>query len=130
MKKLIIHLLLQCLILSSFFIKGFQLKINNIFEEVSPINAIFSDYFPVIGRIVLTYIFLSVLFHLIALVIQLLTHQLSKKLDDILTGVITIQMIAGLLVVTFVGTYLLMGGFLMIGLIVLSIFLKYKYLKT
>jgi hypothetical protein len=130
MKKSVIHLLLQCLILGSFFIKGFQFKINNLLQEASPIQAIFSDSFPIIGRIVLVYIFLSVLFHLVTLVMQLINRELSKKTDDILTAVITIQMIAGLLVVTFVGTYLLMGGFLMIGLIVLSIFLKYKYLKT
>ncbi len=129
MKKQVIHLLLQCAIISSFFIIGFQFKNQEILEEVSPLNAIFSEGFPVIGRIVLAYILLSTIFHLVTIIIEMITHQLSKKIDDILTGVITIQMIAGLLVVTFVGTYLLMGGFLMVGLIILSIFLKYKYLK-
>lgn len=129
MKKIIIHLFIQCAIIATFFIKGFNIKNNHLLIEETGINAIFSSDFSIIGRIVLSYIFLSVLFHIVTLIIELLTHKLPKKLDDALTGVIMIQMISGLLVVTFIGTFLLMGGFLMIGLIVFSIFLKYKYLK-
>jgi len=129
MKKIIIHLFIQCAIISTFFIKGFQVKNSHLLEEETGINAILSTSFPMIGRIILIYIFISVLFHISTLIFELVTNQLPKKLDDILTGVIIMQMIAGLLVVTFIGTYLLMGGFLMIGLVVFGIFLKYKYLK-
>lgn len=128
MKKQAFYIITQLLILFTFFIEGFQIK-NPFTKKVTGIQAILSPDFPMIGRIVLAYIFLSVMFHSIILLYELVKKGLSKKMDDILTAIVTIQMISGLLVVTFIGTFLLWGGFLMIGIIVVSVFAKYKYFQ-
>lgn len=106
--------------------EGFQLK--NQVRNLTGIRAVLSSDFPLIGRIVLVYIFISVIFHLVVLVYELIKKNIPKSLDDTLTALVTIQMISGLLVVTFIGTFLLFGGFLMIGIIIVSVFAKYKYL--
>lgn len=126
----IFYLFLQAIILSTFFLPGFATEKDDQIIELTGIKAIVSSDFPVIGQIVLSYIFISVIIHIVILVYEMINKKLPENLDNILTIVLTVQMIAGLLVVTFIGTYTFFFGFLMIGLILLSIFTKYKYFKS
>lgn len=130
MSKLLLYIVLQLAILSTFFFPGFTITKGDVTEGIIGIEAIVRSEFPLIGRIVLVYIFLSVIFHLGTLIYEIIKKTVPEKLDQSLTFILTLQMIAGLLVVTFMGTFTHFFGFMMIGLIVLSIFAKYKYFKA
>ncbi|TNF09160.1 MAG: hypothetical protein EP317_01510 [Bacillota bacterium] len=130
MRKLFLYIVLQLAILTTFFFPGFTITKGDVTEGVIGIEAIVRSDFPWIGRFVLLYILLSVIFHLLTLIYELVKRTLPEKLDQTLTVILTLQMIAGLLVVTFMGTFTHFFGFMMIGLILLSIFTKYKYFKA
>jgi hypothetical protein len=130
MKKTLLYIALQIAILTTFFFPGYTITKGDVTEGVIGFDAMMRSDFPLIGRIVLSYIVLSVIFHLFVLIYELTKKHLPEKIDQVLTIILTLQMIAGLLVVTFMGTFTHFFGFLMIGLVILSIFLKYKYLNT
>jgi hypothetical protein len=130
MKKTLLYIALQIAILTTFFFPGYTITKGDVTEGVIGFDAILRSDFPLIGRLVLSYIVLSVIWHLFTLFYELTQKHLPEKFDQVLTIILTLQMIAGLLVVTFMGTFTHFFGFLMIGLVILSIFLKYKYLNT
>ena len=118
----------QLSILITFFFKGFNYHLEDGVEiPITGFAALIQNEYWIIGNLLIWFILIISTFHLITQVIAYVDLTLYKKLDPVLTAAIIIELVAGLLVVTFLGTYLELVGLFMIGFIVLGTYLKYKF---
>lgn len=128
MKIRLLQIGIQLSILATFFFKGFNYNLNS--EAKIPITgfeALFKNQYWIIGNIFIWIILLATIFHLFTQIVAYINPNVYKKLENILTATIIIELVAGLLVVTFLGTYLELVGMFMVGFIVLSTYVKYKF---
>lgn len=116
----------QLLIMGAFFFELFHVEISGIEEKVTGIEAIFSPGFYVIGNIVIALVLLISFMHFLLMLYGMIGQTLSDKLNGFIVGLVNIELILAIVLVTFLGTFLAFSGILMIGLIVLSTFLKYQ----
>jgi hypothetical protein len=118
---------IQVLVIVSFFFKIFNYHVGSDVIPITGFEAIFKNEYFVIGNIFMVIILLVSLFHLIAEIIAVINMGTYKKLETTLMIMINIQLFTGMLVATFLGTYLEILGILMIGLVVASAFIKHKF---
>ncbi len=128
MKIRLLQIGIQISILTTFFYKGFNYHLDNDVKiPITGFEALFKNQYWIIGNILIWLILLITLFHLFTQVLAYINPQLYKKIDNFLTAAIIIELVAGLLVVTFLGTYLELVGMSMVGFIVLGTYVKYKF---
>jgi hypothetical protein len=128
MKIRFLQILVQIGIIATFFFKGFNYHIEgDIKIPITGFEALVTNEYLIIGNVLIGLILIISIFHLITQIISLIDMPLYEKLDQSLTAAIIIELVAGLLVVTFLGTYLELLGMLMIGFIVLSTYIRYKF---
>ncbi|MFH0767173.1 MAG: hypothetical protein ABH890_00700 [Bacillota bacterium] len=127
MKIRFVQIGIQLLIIASFFLKIFNYHVG---EDVIPITgfeALIKNKYFIIGNIVIAFILFASIYHLITQIFVILKNPIYQKLDQILTIVITLQLLFGMIVVTFLGTYLEVLGIIIIGLTVLGVMIKHWY---
>jgi uncharacterized paraquat-inducible protein A len=118
---------LQILLIASFFFKIMNYHVGDIEIPITGFEAIMKNEYFIIGNLFLLLILLVSVFHLIAEIIAVTKPNQYKKLETTLMILINLQLFTGMLVATFLGTYLELLGILMIGLIVASAYLKHKF---
>ena len=118
---------LQILLITSFFFKIMNYHVGDVEIPITGFEAITKNEYFIIGNIFLVIILLVSVFHLIAEIIAVTKPNQYKKLETTLMILINVQLFTGMLVATFLGTYLEILGILMIGLIVASAYLKHKF---
>jgi len=123
MKKSILLILLQLSIVILFFLPMMSYKVLNEKVVISGIEAIFTNEYFIFGNILLAIIFVSSILILIGLIYE--TIYKNKKYDDLMTIITNIKLFAGLITVTFLGTYIEWIGLVMIALLVLNTYLNY-----
>lgn len=118
---------LQLLLIISFFFNIMNYHVGDIEIPITGFEAIFKNEYFVIGNIFLVIILLVSVFHLIAEIIAVTKIEHYKKLETTLMILINLQLLTGMLIATFLGTYLELLGIFVIGLIVASAYLKHKF---
>jgi heme/copper-type cytochrome/quinol oxidase subunit 2 len=89
------------------------------------IEAIIKGDYLIIGNIVIALIFLGVIIHFVGIVMEFAS---KKRADAWLEGMnimVNITTILSFLMVTFLGTFLAWLGYIYIGLLILSTYLRY-----
>jgi hypothetical protein len=123
MKKSILLIVLQLVAVILFFLPMMSYQIADEKVIISGLEAIITNEYFIFGNILLLVIFLSSILILIGLIYETI-HQ-SKKYDDLMTTITNIKLFAGLITVTFLGTYLEWIGLVLIALLVLNTYLNY-----
>jgi len=118
---------LQILLIISFFFKIMNVHVGDVEIPITGFEAIMKNEYFIIGNLFLIIILLVSVFHLFAEIIAVINPNQYKKLETTLMILINLQLFTGMLVATFLGTYLEILGILMIGLIVASAYLKHKF---
>ena len=118
---------LQLLLIISFFFNIMNYHVGDVEIPITGFEAIFKNEYFIIGNIFLVIILLVSILHLIAEIIAVSKPLLYTKLETSLMILINLQLLTGMLIATFLGTYLEILGILMIGLIVASAYLKHKF---
>lgn len=136
MKFNIAQLIIQGAVIGTFALNSFNYQYNIVGEDessqiikvpISGFEAITSGHFFTLGSVVVAVLLLSAIYHLVAQTIILLNKNTAIKLAPSIIVITNIQMVAGLLTVTLLGTFLEVFGFVMIGLIVLGAIIKYRF---
>jgi len=127
MKIKYLQITVQFLIVISFFFKTFNYHIGLAVIPITGFEALIKNEYFVIGNIFIWTILLGSIYHLVVQVFLLTKPKLQDKLDNSITAIVSIQLFFGLFIVTFLGRYLEILGIIVIGLIVLGAYLRYKY---
>lgn len=88
-------------------------------------EAIIQGDYLIIGNIVIALVILGSLFHLVVLVFELLSHKLSKTYESLTNIVVNITVILSFVMVTFLGTFLELIGYIILVLLIVSTYLRY-----
>lgn len=116
MKYKLIALLGHLLIIVFFFFPIFNVKSEGERIVISGWQALVHDQYFVFGNIMIWFVLLGSIYYIVYFGIGLFIQ--SQKLEKTTISVAIFQIIAGLVVVTLLGTYLEIAGMAMIGLIV------------
>jgi len=127
MKIKYLQIMVQFLIIISFFFNTFNYHLGNAVIPITGFEALIRNEYFVIGNIFIWTILLGSIYHLLVQVILFIKPKLQDKLDNSITAIVSIQLFFGLFIVTFLGRYLEILGIVVIGLIVLGAYLRYKY---
>jgi hypothetical protein len=128
MKFRLLQITIQLSIISSFFLKSFNYHLQDGTKiPITGFQALLTNEYWIIGNLLIWLILIISSYHLVTQIIALINPLLYKKLDQSLTAAIIIELIAGLVVVTLLGTYLELLGMMMIGFVVSGTYLKYKF---
>ena len=127
MKIKYLQIIVQFLIVISFFFKTFNYHIGTAVIPITGFEALVKNEYFIIGNIFIWTILIGSFYHLIVQVFLFIKPKLQGKLDNSLTAIVSIQLFFGLFIVTFLGRYLEILGIAVIGLIVLGAYLRYKY---
>ncbi|MFA5560236.1 MAG: hypothetical protein WC964_00505 [Acholeplasmataceae bacterium] len=124
MKLKVVQLLVQILIIITYFFPMFYPAENG--DSISGFNALFHPGFMIYGNILIIFVLLLTIYRLVYSSLNLVIPTKIKKMEDLTTGLIIIQMIAAILMVTLLGLRLDWMGMVLIGLVAGSVFLEYK----
>lgn len=124
MRIKLIRLIVQIALIGSLFFPVMHQK-GDVAITLTAIQAIFyGDYF-IIGNLVIALVCVGIITHLISIVIDLVSDSISKRLEKPMNIVVNLSVILSFIWVTFLGTFLLWMGFVTIGLIIVSTYLRY-----
>ena len=82
------------------------------------------DYF-VIGNIVIALVILGILIHLGFIVYEMLRFENYKKIESKVNILVNLTVFFSLIIITFLGTFLELFGYMVVVLIILSTYLRY-----
>lgn len=82
------------------------------------------DYF-VIGNIVIALVILGILIHLGFIVYEMLRFENYKKIESKVNILVNLTVFFSLIIITFLGTFLELFGYMVVALIILSTYLRY-----
>lgn len=115
----------QVFIVISYF---FELLLDGRGENANPITGfkslILNQYY-IIGNVLMAIILLTAVAMILWFVYELLHHKTTDKQDQIMTMLANIQLFSGMIFATFLGTFLVFGGFVLIALIVISAYTNF-----
>jgi succinate dehydrogenase/fumarate reductase cytochrome b subunit len=89
------------------------------------IEAITKGDYLIIGNIVIALIFLGVIIHFVGIVMEFFSKKRAIAWLEGMNIMVNITTILSLLMVTFLGTFLAWLGYIYIGLLILSTYLRY-----
>ena len=89
------------------------------------IEAIIKGDYLIIGNIVIALIFLGVIIHFVGIVMEFASKKRADAWVEGMNIMVNITTILSLLMVTFLGTFLAWLGYIYIGLLILSTYLRY-----
>ena len=82
------------------------------------------DYF-VIGNIVIALVILGIFIHLGFIVYEMLRFENYKKIESKVNILVNLTVFFSLIIITFLGTFLELFGYMVVALIILSTYLRY-----
>jgi len=127
MKIKYLQIIVQFSIIISFFFNTFNYHLGNAVIPITGFEALIKNEYFIIGNIFIWTILIGSIYHFIVQVFLFIKPKLQDKLDNSITAIVSIQLFFGLFIVTFLGRYLEILGIIVIGLIVLGAYLRYKY---
>jgi hypothetical protein len=127
MKLKILQTLIQGSIISLYFFNIFNYFENETKYLVTGFKAIITNEYYYIGNIMIIVVLLAAVTQFIFLLISFFNLKFYQSKEDLLVTIINIELVIGLLMVTFLGINLEWLGILMIFLIILSAVIKHKF---
>jgi len=127
MKTRLLQTFIQGLIISLFFLKIFNYYVGEDKFLVTGFEAIITNRYYYIGNIMILVILLSAITQFILLLISFINYGLYKKKEDLFVTIVNIELVIGLLMVTFLGINLEWLGLALILLIIISAVIKHKF---
>lgn len=118
---------LYLFIILTFAFDSYYYEIGSDIVHVTGFEAIFVNQFYIIGNILMVMILLTVSYQIVVQTIVNLTNKKDERLHKSLIIISNIQLFTGIIMITFLGTFMSITAMLMIGLIVLNTFIKYKF---
>lgn len=104
--------------------------LSNIFTvdgtKITGIEAMFSSDIMLFGNIIMIVIVITTILHLIYMIYQVFPK--AKTYDEIVNGIVSIGLLFGLLMITFLGLISNVMAWLCVLLMVLSALIRYKFL--
>jgi hypothetical protein len=99
-------------------------------EELSltGIEAIFSSDILLLGNIILGIVFLTTILHLIFMIIGLFKIGQTESFESTTNIVVNLSLIAGLIMITFLGWYTNITAIICVILMIGSAYIRYKFL--
>ena len=94
--------------------------------EITGVEAMFSKEIMLFGNIIMIVIVLTALLHLIYMIYRLFPN--AKKYDEVINGIVSIGLLFGLLMITFLGLISNVMAWLCVLLMVLAALIRYKFL--
>ena len=82
------------------------------------------DYF-VIGNIVIALVILGIFIHLGFIVYEMVRFENYKKIESKVNILVNLTVFFSLIIITFLGTFLELFGYMVVALIILSTYLRY-----
>ncbi len=120
-----IFIVLQALIVISYFFNILKLGSEIDSQPVMGFRALFINEYFIIGNILMALILLSAV-GMVLIFFRGLVHQDDEqKYDHKMTILSNIQLFSGMIFATFLGTFLAFSGYILIALIVLSAYTNY-----
>lgn len=118
------RLIPQLLLVGLFFFPIMHQKDN---EDVifTGIEAIMKGDYLIIGNMVISLVMLGAIFHLNTIFIEIILKKTDPKTESITNIVVNMTMIFGLVMVTFLGTYLEALGYVIIILLISTTYIRY-----
>jgi len=127
MKIRYLQVIVQFLIVISFFFNTFNYHVGTLVIPITGFEALVKNEYFIVGNIFIWTILIGSFYHAVVQVFLFIKPKLQDKLDDSVTAIVTIQLFFGLFIVTFLGRYLEILGIIVIALIVFGAYLRYKY---
>lgn len=124
MKLKVLRLIVQITLSALFFLP--MMHQRNL-EEVTFTGfqaVIEGDYF-VIGNIVIALVILGILIHLGFIVYEMVRFENYKKIESKVNILVNLTVFFSLIIITFLGTFLELFGYMVVALIILSTYLRY-----
>ena len=94
--------------------------------KVTGFEAIFSNEIMLFGNIIMIVIVLTALIHLGYMIYQMFPK--AKRYDEVVNGIVSVGLLFGLLMITFLGLISNVMAWLCVLLMVLSALIRYKFL--
>ena len=124
MKYKLLQLILIGGIITCFFLPMFN--VDSL--KLTGIEAIFSKDILLFGNIILGFILLTTIAHLIYMVISLFKQNVSENFLNASTIIVNLSLIAGLLMITFLGWYTNIIAIVCVVLMIASAYVSHKLL--
>ncbi|BCR35363.1 hypothetical protein [Mariniplasma anaerobium] len=107
----------------------FFLPMFNVEEEsLTGIQAIYSGNILLFGNIIIGVVFLTTIAHLIFMIFGIFKKEQTESMESTINIVVNISLIAGLLMVTFLGWYTNIVAIICVILMIGSAYVRYKFL--
>ncbi len=94
--------------------------------RITGIEAMFSSDIMLFGNIIMIVIVITSVFHLIYMIYQVFPN--AKLYDEVVNGIVSVGLLFGLLMITFLGLISNVMAWLCVLLMVLSALIRYKFL--
>jgi hypothetical protein len=124
MKFKTLQLVIVVGILICFFLPMFNVEE----QSLTGIQAIFSSDILLFGNIILGIVYLTTIGHLILMLIEILKIGKKGAVETTTNMVVNISLIAGLLMITFLGWYTNIVAIICVILMIGSAYVRYKFL--
>lgn len=124
MKLHVVRFIIQAVLITLFFFPIMHQK-DELTLMFNGFEAVVQGDYLIIGNIVIALVMLGSIYHLIVLGFELVSQVQSKKLETSTNMVINITVILGFVLVTFLGTFLELFGYLILVLLIVSTYLRY-----
>lgn len=124
MKVKILRLVVQVLLSGIFFFPLMHQK-NEDSLQLNGFEAILQGDYLVIGNIVLACVILGVILHLLSILYEMINFKSYQRIEGTINIIVNITVFLSLIIITFLGTFLLVFGYIMVGLMILSTYLRY-----
>lgn len=124
MKIKVLRLFVQILLVGIFFFPIMHQKDQD-FLFFTGFEAFIQGDYLIIGNIVIALVILGTMIHLLSILYEFIKYKAYQKMENTVNFIVNITVFLSLFIITFLGTFLIALGYVMIGLLVLSTYLRY-----
>lgn len=103
---------------------------DDVTQMFNGFEAIINGNYLIIGNIVIAFVMLGTLFHWVVLMFELVLKDKAKEYEATTNMIVNMTVILGLVIVTFLGTFLELYGYLILVLLIVSTYLRYLSQKV
>lgn len=125
-----LRLFVQTILTALFFFPIIYQEVGSEKIEINAITAILQGDYLIIGNIVIALVLIGVILHEVSLIIGLFNHPFETKIESTMNIIVNLTVIFGLVMTTFLGTFLTWLGYGLIACLILSTYLRYAEQKT
>lgn len=124
------RIIIQVALTALFFFPIIYQEVGTETIEMNAMDAIIHGDYLVIGNIVIAGVLLGVITHTTSLILGLFNQRFEEKITSSMNLIVNLTVIFGLVMTTFLGTFLTWWGYGLIALLILSTYLRYVDQKT